>query len=134
MARTYLAGLAIVKPGRILLVHPTGAHYDETWSIPKGHQDPGEPTLSAAVREVEEETGIVIPKSALVGMPLMIDLPRKTMFYWVVSAEWLPFPNVIPDSDLQLEEVDEARFVPVLEAEMLIETWQSEILNHVPRR
>lgn len=135
MARTHLAGLAIVKPGHILLVHPTGAHYDETWSIPKGHQEPGEPTLSAAVREVQEETGLQIPRSALKGMPFILEpKKKKVLFYWVINATWLPFPDVIPEEHLQITEVDEARFVPIMDAEMLIEPWQMPILNHIPTR
>ncbi len=134
MATKLLAGLAIVKPGHILLVHPTGAAYDETWSIPKGHQEPGEPTLQAAVREVLEETGLQIPTTALTRpMPFFLrPKPKKVMSYWVVNATWLPIPDVIPQHVLQLEEVDEARFVPIMDAEVLIEPWQMEILNHIP--
>ena len=130
MAAVHLAGLALVKPGKILLVHPTGALYDGTWSIPKGHQEPGEPSLDAAVREVEEETGIVIPRTALQGMPRILEADRKrVMFYWRINAKWLPIPDVIPQNRLQAEEVDEARFVPLLEAEMLIVPWQLPVLN-----
>jgi len=135
MGRTHLAGLAIVKAGRILLVHPTGAAEFETWSIPKGHQEPGEPTLDAAVREVEEETGLQIPRQALQGMPHILEpKPKKTLFYWVINATWLPFPDVLPQGQLQLKEVDQAVFVPIMDAEMLITPWQMSILNHIPKR
>lgn len=40
---------------KFLLIQHT---YNHQWSLPKGHVDPGEPTLDAAIREVEEETGI----------------------------------------------------------------------------
>lgn len=40
---------------KILLIKNT---YDSRWGIPKGHVDPGETSEQAAVREVEEETGI----------------------------------------------------------------------------
>lgn len=135
MGRTLLAGVAMVKTGRILLVHPTGAPEDATWSIPKGHQEPGEPTLTAALREVEEETGIRLPRHSLEGMPLILEpSPKRMLFYWVVNATWLPIPDVLPMEHLQLSEVDEARFVPTLDAEMLIEPWQMPIINHIPRR
>ena len=46
-----------------LLVHPGGpfwAKKDEgAWSIPKGEFDPEEDPLSAAIRELQEETGAV---------------------------------------------------------------------------
>ena len=47
----------------VLLVHRP--RYDD-WSFPKGKLDPGEHALAAAVREVEEETGV----RTRVGLPL----------------------------------------------------------------
>ena len=41
--------------GRVLVVHRPA--YDD-WSLPKGHVDPGEELLAAALREVLEETGV----------------------------------------------------------------------------
>jgi len=43
------------KGGEVLLVHRP--KYDD-WSFPKGKLDPGEHTVTAAVREVAEETGL----------------------------------------------------------------------------
>jgi len=40
--------------GRVLVVSQHGT----SWSLPKGHIDPGESELSAAKREIEEESGI----------------------------------------------------------------------------
>lgn len=34
-------------------------HRNGTWVFPKGHLDPGETELEAALREVEEEAGVV---------------------------------------------------------------------------
>ncbi len=47
--------LVINKRGEILLCHVTGTR---NWDIPKGLQDPGEATLAAAQRELQEETGL----------------------------------------------------------------------------
>ena len=41
---------------KVLLVHRP--RYDD-WSLPKGKLDPGEAAEAAALREVEEETGLV---------------------------------------------------------------------------
>lgn len=45
------------KKLNLLLCHPTNAPKD-FWSIPKGLANDGEKFLTAAIREVEEETGI----------------------------------------------------------------------------
>ncbi len=42
------------KKGRVLVVNQRGT----SWSLPKGHIDPGESQLQAAIREIEEESGI----------------------------------------------------------------------------
>ncbi|MDN6111354.1 MAG: NUDIX domain-containing protein, partial [Enterobacterales bacterium] len=45
------------------------------WSLPAGHVEEGESALTAAIREAEEEIGIVIPPSAL---KLVYTLHRKS--------------------------------------------------------
>lgn len=49
------AGGVVLDPhGAVLLIRHRGG----TWVFPKGHLDPGETHLQAAVREVEEEAGV----------------------------------------------------------------------------
>ena len=58
------AGAVVFRPGgEVLLVHRP--KYDD-WSFPKGKLDPGEHPAAAAVREVEEETGLRVR----LGVPL----------------------------------------------------------------
>jgi len=49
------AGGLVVRDGTVAVVHRP--KYDD-WSLPKGKLDPGESWEEAAVREVEEETGV----------------------------------------------------------------------------
>ena len=49
------AGGVVVRDGAVAVVHRP--RYDD-WSLPKGKLDPGESWEAAAVREVEEETGV----------------------------------------------------------------------------
>ncbi len=46
-------GLVSNRRGDFLLISRNGF-----WDLPKGHQDPGEPIETTALREVQEETGI----------------------------------------------------------------------------
>jgi 8-oxo-dGTP diphosphatase len=48
-------GVVIGEDGRVALVHRP--RYDD-WAFPKGKLDPGESWEGAALREVEEETGL----------------------------------------------------------------------------
>ena len=55
MRKTQSAGGVVVGPdGRILITNQNG----NSWSLPKGHIDPGEDEVAAAKREIYEETGV----------------------------------------------------------------------------
>jgi len=77
--------------------------YDD-WSLPKGKLDSGEHALSAAVREVREETGLEVVvgrRSIRTGYP--VDEGLKRVDYWVMQAVGGVFaPN---------HEVDELRWL-----------------------
>lgn len=47
-------GVVFRHDGSVLLLQ----HLEGTWVFPKGHLDPGESALEAALREVEEEAGV----------------------------------------------------------------------------
>jgi 8-oxo-dGTP diphosphatase len=53
--RSEAAGGVVVRDGLVAVVHRP--RYDD-WSLPKGKLDPGETFEQAALREVEEETGL----------------------------------------------------------------------------
>lgn len=77
------AGAVVFRPGkRVLLVHRP--RYDD-WSFPKGKLDPGEHTAAAAVREVEEETGLHVRLGPpLAGQRYPVAGGRmKSVSYWV---------------------------------------------------
>ena len=57
--------LVVDAAGRLLLCHVTGTR---AWDIPKGLRDPGETTLEAAVRELREETGLVLAPERFVEL------------------------------------------------------------------
>ncbi len=47
-------GIVINSQGMVLVVNQNGT----SWSLPKGHLNPGEEPLQAAIREITEESGI----------------------------------------------------------------------------
>jgi len=52
---TQSAGGVVLNPeGLVLVVNQRG----NSWSLPKGHIDPGENALGAAIREIAEESGV----------------------------------------------------------------------------
>jgi 8-oxo-dGTP pyrophosphatase MutT (NUDIX family) len=56
------AGGVVVRDGQALVIVPTrrAADGSRVLGLPKGHLDPGETQLQAAVREVREETGVEV--------------------------------------------------------------------------
>lgn len=82
------AGVVVLKGPRsnpkVLLVHRP-RHRD--WSLPKGKLDAGEHVIAAAVRECDEETGIVPLLSQPVGQQNYRILGRrKTVDYWLARV------------------------------------------------
>lgn len=96
---------------KVLLVHRP--RYDD-WSLPKGKLEPGEGAKTAALREVQEETGLhcradsELPETRYVDRK---DRPKRVR-YWVMEPTAGDFaPN---------DEVDEVRWVPAEEAAELL--------------
>ncbi|TGN63684.1 NUDIX hydrolase [Nocardioides eburneiflavus] len=73
------------KGGDVLLVHRP--KYDD-WSFPKGKLDPGEHTVTAAVREVAEETGLDVRLGPALGPQRYRQSNGrwKTVDYWTARV------------------------------------------------
>ena len=95
----------------ILLVHRPA--YDD-WSFPKGKLEPGEREEDAAIREVEEETGLRCRLEAEVATTRYRDARGrdKTVRYWLMT----PVAGKLEAAN----EVDDARFVLVEDAPELL--------------
>lgn len=101
----------------VLLVHRP--RYDD-WSLPKGKLDPGETHRRAAIREVEEETGLRCKTHARLGDVRYVDRKGrpKRVRYWAMEPIDGEFsPNA---------EVDRVRWVPVHRVERLL-TYHREL-------
>lgn len=53
-----VAGVVIIKDGKVLLVQESFERVKGLWNLPAGHVDKGETLEQAAVREAKEETGL----------------------------------------------------------------------------
>lgn len=82
---TVAAGAVVSrKGGEVLLVHRP--KYDD-WSFPKGKLDPGEIDVVAAVREVEEETGLtVVLGQRLADQHYEVRTGTKEVRYWTARV------------------------------------------------
>ena len=81
------------------------------WSLPKGHLEAGETAREAAVREVEEETGIrgrVLAELGTIDYWFVADGRRihKTVHHYLLEADG----GELSDEDV---EVDEVAWVPL---------------------
>ena len=74
----------------VFLVHPGGPFWERkdlgVWSIPKGETEPGEESLDAAVREFQEETGIV-PSGDLIPLTPVRQKGGKTVQAWAFEGD-----------------------------------------------
>lgn len=105
------AGGVVARDGLIALVHRP--RYDD-WTLPKGKLDAGESFEEAALREIEEETGI--------RARLVRELPEthyevrgrpKVVRYWLMEVE--SDPGFVPN-----DEVDELRWLEPAQASALL--------------
>jgi 8-oxo-dGTP diphosphatase len=110
MAEVRAAGGVVIRDGRVLLVHR--ARYGD-WSLPKGKLDPGESWEDAALREVEEETGLRCELGGEVGRTHYFDSRGR-------SKEVRYFRMSSPGEAEARNEVDEVRWVPLTDAGKLL--------------
>ena len=109
--RVDAAGGVVERDGRVLLVHRP--RYDD-WSFPKGKLDPGESFEHAALREVEEETGLRCTLGReLPSAEYEVRGRPKLVRYWLMTPE--SEPGFEPN-----EETDELRWVTPDEARELL--------------
>ncbi|MEU4800214.1 NUDIX hydrolase [Streptomyces sp. NPDC023327] len=57
--------VALTPDGHVLLIERDGEPFEGDWALPGGHQDEGETSRMAAVRELLEETGVRVAPDQL---------------------------------------------------------------------
>ncbi len=71
------AGVILEREGRVLMVKRRYAPRVGAWCLPAGFMEYGETPEHCAVREMEEETGLVVRLTGLFGVYAGMDDPRS---------------------------------------------------------
>src|SRR5438046_680594 len=102
------AGILLHRPGRdgpeVLLVHPGGPLWQRkdagAWQLPKGLIAPGETAEAAALRETEEELGVVLV-GALVPLGTIRQKGGKIVEAFALEQDF--DPTTIASNEFELE-------------------------------
>lgn len=117
------AGVIItnIDDSKILLGHITGSEY---WSIPKGVIDPGENPFEACVREVKEETGLILNAVYLEDLGVfdylknkMLYLFKCTQFKILPLIDTMKCTSYFEKNGKLFPELDDFKFVEISELE-----------------
>ena len=107
-------GLVVRRQGGSLQIAIVHRPVHQDWSFPKGKLEAGETFEMAALREVEEETGLVCRLLRFIGHTEYVDRKGrpKAVAYWIMAAEGGFF---VPNT-----EVDELRWVSLEQATLFL--------------
>ncbi len=131
----------------VLIVHPGGPLFanknEGYWSIPKGEFHSGEDAFDAALREFEEETGMVpVRKSVYLPLGMIIQKGGKVVHAWAVEGLWSEdrmlrsntFKMEWPPSSgvwMDVPEIDRAEMAPVSRARTLLKNSQLPFIDRL---
>ena len=140
------AGILVYRRrfGRIevLLVHPGGPFWKNkdagAWTIPKGEIDPDEDALACALRELKEETGLVLDAPAT-PLPPVTQKGGKLVRAWAVEGDFDPAALTSVTFEMEwppksgrrasFPEVDRAEWMDVATAREKINPAQAALLD-----
>lgn len=139
-----LSGVAVIVEDNILLVLPKKFKRSNTkWSIPKGHIE-GDDSLTSALKELEEETGVVMDRDydykfkvnymkSGIKKKLEIFVYNKTREDLVdyMKANKLALRSKTVKKVLNTGEIYDVQFFPLSDAWDVIEQVQQQIIDNI---
>lgn len=142
------AGLLLFRrpEGRleVFLAHPGGPYWTRrdsgAWTLPKGGVLPGEEPLAAAIREFEEETG-VLPRGPFLPLGAIRQKAGKTVHAWAwegdadprlivsldTTVEWPPRSGQL----LTVPEIDRCEWFDPVTARSKLIAAQAELIDRL---
>lgn len=102
-------GVFVIRDGKFLMGKRKGSHGSGTWSIPGGHLEYGESFEETAIREVQEETGLVIEnvRFGAVTNDVFDSDNKHYVSIWMVSDSKVGEPTITePDKYVDQEWID----------------------------
>ena len=115
------ATIIIDPAGSILGCHPTGKAPNQMYDLPKGCADEGEDDLSAALRELKEETSLILEKGDLQDLGIHEYLRTKDIHIFLHRVSSLPDTSSLECTSTfeafgkHIKEIDGFRHIPIAE-------------------
>jgi predicted NUDIX family NTP pyrophosphohydrolase len=133
------------EAAEVLLVHPGGPYWAKrdlgAWSIPKGEVEDGEDPRACALRELEEETGMVLELGELLDLGEVRQKGGKVVRAWAAEGDLDPAAVVSNTFELEwpprsgrmqaFPEVDRAGWFAIDEARERILEAQAALLDRL---
>ncbi|HVC62304.1 MAG TPA: NUDIX domain-containing protein [Acetobacteraceae bacterium] len=87
MANVTSCGVIVTDGHRLLLGHAT---HSPRWDIPKGIAEQGESFVAAAMRELDEETGLLVTADMLRDLGVHAYMPGKDLALFAWTPDEMP--------------------------------------------